>query len=190
MVTFGPSLTEKMRMRSRNLLGLVVLLASCTVRQSSHELGMPTDREATPDTSDARSRIMATSREFSARYERGDAAGMAALYTPDGVILPPGRNASSGVRALTAYWTLAPGTRVLEHRATPDSIVVAGSVAYDWGTFRVRTQDSTGTTREGFGKYVIVWRESPPGTWRMHLDIWNASPRPAPATGARDEAPR
>ena len=121
---------------------------------------------------------MTVSRDFSARYERGDATGMAAIYTADGVAMPPGRNAIRGLAALTEYWTLAPGVRVVEHRATPDSIVVAGPIAYDWGTFRVRTQADTAAARESAGKYVIVWRETAPGTWRMHLDIWNASPPP------------
>ena len=124
----------------------------------------------------ARAAIVAASREFSARYERGDAAGMVALYTPDGVILPPGRAASSGPAALQAYWALPPGYRVLEHRVTADSIVVVGPVAYDWGVYRVRTQDPTGATDESHGKYVIVWRETAPGVWRMHVDMWNSGP--------------
>ncbi len=132
-----------------------------------------------PRASAAHAAIVAISREFSARYERGDSAGMAAIYTPDGVALAPGRHAIRGTAALTEYWTLAPRVRVLEHRATPDSIVVVGPVAYDWGTYRVRTQADTAAAREGAGKYVIVWRETAPGTWRMHLDIWNASPPPA-----------
>ena len=159
----------------------LVLLVAATASLTACATRRPTAASDREDAAaDARARILATSREFSARYERGDAAGMAALYTADGVILPPGRNASSGAQALTTYWTLAPGVRILEHRATPDSIVVVGPTAYDWGRFRVRTQDSTGTTRDGQGKYVIVWRETAPGTWRMHLDIWNGSPPPAP----------
>lgn len=130
----------------------------------------------------ARTAILAVSREFSSLYERGDAAAMAALYTADGVILPPGRATMSGVAALTRYWTLAPGARVLEHHATPDSIVVVGTVAYDWGTYRVRTRDAAGAERDAGGKYVIVWRETGPGVWRMHLDMWNAGPTTPPAT--------
>ena len=127
----------------------------------------------------ARAAIGAAAREFSAAYERGDAAAMVAIYTPDGVILPPGRDAIAGTAALTEYWTLAPGVRIVEHRTTPDSIVVAGPLAYDWGTFRVRTTNAAGEELRRFGKYVIVWRETAPGVWRMHVDIWNASPPPA-----------
>jgi ketosteroid isomerase-like protein len=128
----------------------------------------------------ARAAIVAAARGFSAAYERGDVAAMVATYTADGVILPPGRHAIRGAAALAEYWTLAPGVRVLEHRLAADSIVVAGAVAYDWGTYRVRTSDAAGAVRETFGKYVVVWRETAPGVWRMHVDMWNGAPAPAP----------
>src|SRR3712207_8568514 len=52
---------------------------------------------------------------------------MVALYTHDGVILPPGRPALRGAAALREYWTLPAGMRVVEHRVTADSVVVARS---------------------------------------------------------------
>ena len=133
---------------------------------------------------DSRTAIAAVAREFSARYERGDAAGMAALYTDDGVALPPGRAAVRGRAALEAYWRLAPGSRVTHHRVTPDSVVLAGPVAYDWGTYEARGAGADGKAWTAYGKYVIVWRETTPGTWRMHVDMWNAAPPPGGA--ARD----
>jgi ketosteroid isomerase-like protein len=154
-------------MRAIALFSLVASLLGCAPLR----LGVTTGSDDA-----ARAAIAAVSREFSTRYERGDAAGMVALYTPDGVILPPGRPALRGPAALTQYWALAPGFRVLEHRVTADSVVVLGPVAYDWGTYRVRTQDAAGAVRDGGGKYVIVWRETSPGVWRMHVDMWNAGP--------------
>lgn len=111
---------------------------------------------------------------------RGDIAGLVSLYTADGVALPPGRAAIRGTADLMRYWTLAPGVQVLHHAATADSIVVAGPVAYDWGTYTVRVRNAQGAERDTRGKYVIVWRETAPGTWRMHVDMWNAGPASAP----------
>ena len=157
-------------------LGLALVAAASLACSTRRPASRPGDAV---DDAGARAAIAAVSREFSARYERGDAAGMVALYPPHGVILPPGTAAMRGPEALARYWTLGPGARVLEHRVTADSVVVAGPVAYDWGTYRVRTQDAAGAVREGGGKYVIVWRETAPGTWRIHVDMWNAGP-PAP----------
>ena len=153
----------------RLVLPLTLAAAAC---------GMPRPAQNATRTASARAAIIATSRAFSRHYEQGDAAAMVAIYTPDGVILPPGRAAMRGPEALRQYWMLPPGVRVLEQRATPDSIVVAGPVAYDWGVYQVRTQDSSGTARETHGKYVIVWRETAPGVWRMHVDMWNSGPPP------------
>ena len=130
--------------------------------------------------SDDKSRIAAAAREFSARYERGDAAGQAALYTDDGVIFPPGRAAIRGRAAIEAYWRLPTGERVTSHRTTADSVVLVGSTAYDWGTFAV-TGERNGQAYSGGGKYVIVWREVQSGDWRMHLDMWNSGPPRASA---------
>ena len=148
-----------------------LLLAGCAAGQQS--TAGPRAQE------EARTAIIAASGEFSARYMRGDVEGMMDIYTPDGVILPPGRPAIRGRAALTEYWRLPEGMRVLEHRATPDSIVVMGTVAYDWGTYFIRTRNGDAEARETHGKYVIVWREAEPRKWRMHIDMWNGSPPPS-----------
>lgn len=120
-------------------------------------------------------RLAAVSREFSARYERGDAPGMAAIYTDDAVIFPPGRAAIAGRAGIEAYWRLSPGERITSHVVTPDSVVLEGATAYDWGTFRV-SGERNGQPFSGGGKYLIVWRDAGAGDWRMHLDMWNAGP--------------
>jgi ketosteroid isomerase-like protein len=166
-------------MRTASFAFVAALALGCARPSRDPLVMMPSATATRPTDGAARAAIMAASREFSAQYERGDVAAMVAIYATDGVALPPGRHAIRGTAALTEYWTRAPGVRVLEHRATPDSIVVIGPVAYDWGTYRVRTQADTSAARETVGKYVIVWREAAPGSWRMHVDMWNAAPAPA-----------
>jgi ketosteroid isomerase-like protein len=130
----------------------------------------------------ARAAITAAARELSERYVRGDARGIAALYLEDdGMLLPPGGGIVRGREAMVRAWTLPPGRRMLEHRTTADSIVVVGPVAYDWGRFQHRSVDAAGVERTATGLYVIVWRETAPGVWRMHVDIWNNAPAPPPA---------
>ena len=165
-----------MRFRPRQLVLLAALACAPAPPVASPAPPSTADADAA---SDSRAAIVAAAHAFSRAYERGDVPAMVATYTPDGVILPPGRHAIRGAAALAEYRTLPPGVRVLEHRTAADSIVVAGPHAYDWGTYRVRTENAAGEQRETFGKYVIVWREATPGTWRMHVDMWNAAPPPA-----------
>ena len=130
--------------------------------------------------SDAIAAITRVATEFSARYMRGDAAGMAAIYTDDGVIFPGGRPAIRGRPAIEAYWRLPANERVTMHKVTADSVVVRGDIAYDYGTFMVSGERDGKPWGPSHGKYVIVWREVSAGDWRMHLDIWNSSPAPTP----------
>jgi len=130
---------------------------------------------------DAAAEIAAIGRvaaDFSQRYMRGDAQGMAQLYTENGVIFPGGRPMIRGRDAIAGYWTLPAGTTVVEHKTTADSIIVVGNTAYDYGTFRARNAKDGQSGNVGYGKYVIVWQRQPDGKWLMHLDIWNNSPAP------------
>ena len=157
------------------LLAASLALAGCVRVRASHSVA----------SDDRLARLAAVSREFSARYVRGDAPGMAAIYTDDAVIFPPGREAIRGRPAIEAYWRLSPGERVTSHVVTPDSVVLEGTTAHDWGTYRV-SGERNGQPFAGGGKYVIVWREVSAGDWRMQLDMWNAGP---PAQAAASAAP-
>jgi uncharacterized protein (TIGR02246 family) len=119
--------------------------------------------------------IVEAARQFSAAYMRGDAAAMAALYTPDAVIFPERSNAITGVEAIKRYFTLGPGQRVTQHQLTPTSVVVDGSHAYDHGTYVVAGARDGKAWGPFAGKYLVVWRREPAG-WRMQLDIWNSGP--------------
>jgi uncharacterized protein (TIGR02246 family) len=116
--------------------------------------------------------------EFSQRYMRGDAQGMADLYTENGAIFPAGRPIIKGRADIKAYWTLPPNVKVVDHKTTADSVIVVGNTAYDYGTFRAQNSRDGQTANPGYGKYVIVWQRQRDGRWLMHLDIWNNSPAP------------
>jgi ketosteroid isomerase-like protein len=53
-----------------------------------------------------------------------------------------------------------------------------GEIAVEQGRFELRI----GTDVVDRGKYVVVHRQQPDGSWRFGLDIWNSSqPQAAPA---------
>ena len=153
-------------------VALALAVAACA------SAGGPRTGGGTGADADALIAIARVSRDFSARYMRGDAAGMAAIYTDDAVIFPPGRAAIRGRPALEAYWRLDEGERITDHRVTSESVVLRGDLAYDYGTYVVRGERGGKPFGPTHGKYVIVWREVAPGDWRMQLDIWNGSPPP------------
>ncbi|HEX2203021.1 MAG TPA: nuclear transport factor 2 family protein [Longimicrobium sp.] len=155
-------------------LVLLLALAACSVR-SEHALSLSSRPASEADAA----AITELSRRFSAAYVAGDAEAMAALYTPDAVIFPGNSEAITGTEAIRQFWTLAPGHRVVRHVATPTEIRVDGDHAYDHGVYEVAGERNGEAYGPVPGKYVIVWRRTPQG-WRMHLDMWNLRPRPAP----------
>jgi ketosteroid isomerase-like protein len=84
-------------------------------------------------TVDPRSAIGAANRDFMEAYMRGDAAGVAALYTVNGQLLPPRSDFITGRAAIAGYWQEAMniGTRKLE----TTELEFQGEIAHEVGRY-------------------------------------------------------
>jgi ketosteroid isomerase-like protein len=114
--------------------------------------------------------ILAAEKVFMAKYNKGDAPGLAALYTRDGQILPPNSDVVKGVRALKAlfkgFWKA--GETVIKL----DTVEVEGSgdMAYEVGKYALLKEGKV----DDRGKYIVIWRKVG-GRWKLHRDIFNSS---------------
>jgi uncharacterized protein (TIGR02246 family) len=109
-------------------------------------------------------------------FRRGDAAGLASLYTADAQLLPPHSDAVTGRDAIRAFWQAVIDLGLTG--ASLETVEVDGGdeSAIEIGRFTLwATEGQVADT----GKYLVVWRREK-GAWRLHRDIWNSS-RPAPA---------
>jgi len=121
--------------------------------------------------SDAEAVLVAGAALFMEAFNTEDADALAALFTEDGVMLPPNGPAVFGRDAIRA------GNR--EEFATTDvaieledlEIKIDGDLGYKAGRYRVRTKDNVLIDR---GKYIEIWRKID-GQWLIHRDIWNSS---------------
>jgi uncharacterized protein (TIGR02246 family) len=122
-----------------------------------------------------RQEIEARNREFVAAYNRGDPAGLAAAYTEDGRVLPPGGAALSGRPAIEQFWrgVMDQGVREIELRT--EQAEAAGDLAYEIGSATLKIQPSGGAAVEDVVKYVVVWKRPAGGPWQLAVDIWNAN---------------
>lgn len=127
------------------------------------------------DSAAAAAGIAEAARAFSRALEQGDAAGMAAQYVEDATLVPPNGRLVTGREAILTFWTPRnPEFRTLEHSLTTDRLEVVGDVAIEIGTWRQRAQLRDEAPSEAAGRYLVVWRRQPDGSWRMQFDGWTS----------------
>ena len=112
-------------------------------------------------------------RRLEQAFNRGDAAAVAALYTEDATLLPPGADILSGRGAAQARWQAAYDTGARNLSLDPVSVeTYGGDAAREIGRFTLEAPGRGGQTARVEGKYVVVWKKTADG-WRLDTDIWN-----------------
>lgn len=120
---------------------------------------------------DIRAQIEAANRGFEAAFAQGDAAGVAACYTSDGMVLPPGAEAQSGTAAISAFWDAGMKAGLATVKLITLEAEQQGDTAHEVG--RAEIYDANGALVDA-GKYIVVWKRVD-GEWKLHRDIWNSN---------------
>jgi ketosteroid isomerase-like protein len=123
----------------------------------------------------SRSEIDALNTQFVQALERGDAAGIAALYAPDARVMPPGMPAMTG-DGIRELWGRFIGMGINGAALKTLSLEEHDDVAIEVGEYEMRV----GAALVDNGKYVVVHRRQPDGSWKLGVDIFNSD---RPATG-------
>jgi uncharacterized protein (TIGR02246 family) len=123
----------------------------------------------------SRSDIEAVTVRFSQAAEKGDAAAMAALFTPDARVIPPGGPTLTG-QGIQELWQSFLDGGVTGIAVKPVSLEELGDAAIEIGEYEIHA----GPDVMDNGTYLTVHRPQSDGSWLMGVDIWN-SDRPAPA---------
>ncbi len=115
--------------------------------------------------------IAAANERFMQVFARGDAAALAALYTADGQLLPPGGEVVAGREAIQAFWQGAMDGGVAGATLAIAEVEEHGDTAIEVSRY---TLFGAGEQPLDRGKYIIIWKREG-GEWRMHRDIFNSS---------------
>jgi uncharacterized protein (TIGR02246 family) len=107
---------------------------------------------------------------WTAAFNKGDAAAVAALYAEDAYVLPPGSGMVKGRAAIEAFWRQAAQQMTDAKLTTIDVLPLGRSAAREIGTVTLKTKSQP--PQEVAGKYVVVWRKVGLD-WKLAADIWN-----------------
>jgi uncharacterized protein (TIGR02246 family) len=107
---------------------------------------------------------------WTAAFNKSDAAAVAALYTEDAYVLPPGSAMVKGRAAIEAFWRQAAQQMTDAKLTTLDVLPLGRSAAREIGTVTLKTKSQP--PQEIVGKYVVVWRKIG-RDWKLATDIWN-----------------
>ncbi len=113
--------------------------------------------------------IGAANEAFMEAFARGDAAGLAALYTETARLLPPGSEPVDGRAAIEEFWDSVIEGGVAKATLTSDEVEGLGDTAYEVGRYAMYDADGK---MLGEGKYIVIWKRTDAG-WSLHRDIWN-----------------
>jgi len=117
--------------------------------------------------------IARNNRAFEEAVAARDFAALAAAYTADARILPPGGEMISGRENIKAFWEGAiTGLNVKGVRLETVTFEAAGETGYEVGraTLELAAEGSPVMS----AKYVVIWKQED-GVWKWAVDIWNAN---------------
>lgn len=116
--------------------------------------------------------IEAANQAFGAAYDKGDAAAIAKLYTPNATVFPPGSDMVKGRDGIQKVWAGAMQSGLKFTGLTTVSVEQYGNAAREIGRFTAEAPTPDKQMKKLDGKYVVVWKRIA-GKWMLDSDIWN-----------------
>jgi len=138
------------------LLALTMLLTSCAGVTSTHK--------------NIHSDLDSLAKQQSEMMDRGDAAGVASLYSSTAQILPPNEDLVTGQPAILKWWQTALSGPPATAKITSKEAESYGDTAWDTGTFLITAPDGKVLDR---GKFVTIYKREN-GKWKLYRDIFNS----------------
>ncbi len=128
-------------------------------------------------TAPIRDAITAANERFMSAFRRGDAAGLADLYTEHGQLLPTHSEVIEGKHAIQFFWQGVIDMGIKAAKLETMEAEDHGDTAHEVGRYTLEAEGGQVLDR---GKYVVIWKHED-GQWKLHRDIWNSSmPAAAP----------
>jgi uncharacterized protein (TIGR02246 family) len=129
---------------------------------------------ASPAFAQQKSQVQAANAKFEQAFNSGNAAAVAALYTTQAEVMPPGAPVAMGRDAIQKFWQSAIQAGVKNLHLTTVSVDRFGPAMREIGSFTMDAPGQGGQVAHLAGKYVVIWKREGK-SWLLDTDIWNAN---------------
>ena len=125
------------------------------------------------------------SQKFEDHFRKGEVEAIGAMYTEDGVVMPPNHARVQG-RANIAAFIKEMTDAGFSLKLTPTDNWMDGGLAARSGTYIVLDKDQKEVEH---GKWLELWKKGADGKWLMVRDMWNSDdpPPPPPTPGVSSD---
>ena len=123
--------------------------------------------------SDINTAVKEAQHRWNTAFNGGDAAAVAALYTLDGIVLPPAHAAVKGTAAIAEFWAGLISAGVRDHGIELHDAQSVGDLAYSNGKWWATGSGDDGKEVRFEGTLVTVLRRERDGSWKTCLHTWN-----------------
>lgn len=115
--------------------------------------------------------IQQRNKVFMETYKRGDASGMAELYTENGEVLPPNAETAKGKEAVKSFWQALMDMGIASVKLEVREVEQHGDTAIELSNATLSGANDQVLDQ---AKYIVVWKRRN-GDWLLHWDIFNSN---------------
>ena len=127
--------------------------------------------------------IDALADQYAAAMNSSDAAAVAAVYADDAIEMPPDQAAIEGKQAIQASYEATFKEYAVKSALTPLETQMAGDWAYKRGNYTNTVTPKSGKPMEQSGKYLVIAKRQPDGSWKDYRATWNSNNLPPSVAG-------
>jgi len=149
---------------------LVVIFLVATILLPVSRPAVSASPQATADT------LKQLEAEFMQAAAEKESVGYMSYYADDAVEVPNGHAVISGKENIAATMGfLDDKNNHLTWTPVGADISAAGDLGYTYGTYEFRSKDKDGKPTVEYGNYTSIWKKQKDGSWKVVLDMGNAS---------------
>jgi len=155
------------------VIGALLICAPAVFAQEPAGDTKPASTESNPATTDTLRQLEADFMKAAA--ERG-AEGYMSYYAEDAIEVPNGREAIHGKASIAkTMGFLNDRNNHLTWTPVDAGISESGDLGWTSGTYEFGSVDKEGKPIVEHGKYTIIWKKQPDGSWKVVLDMGNST---------------